>query len=619
MNITEPKVGAQYSLDHQVYEIVSINDGQISLCSLVHQYRRFIDVASFARMEQRGKLRMHQHAASDLSAAAQLAALPLDQQKRFRYRLAYVEAWLHQMEGRFTKVEAKKLIAEVAKKIGDSRPPSPSTLWNWKNRFLASNQSPFSLLKHRPAPRRKQLPLSIEDLIRHYIHTVYLTLERPTLRHAHKLLVGHIAAENRERHHCGAPHLMTPSYATFIRRVHSLDRYRVVRERYGLKAAKRATQSSGHLFIDEDPYACTLFDSKHMDVMLINQDGEVVGRPILSAHLNPASRELAGWDISMGAPCAEKMLNATIRAIVRYGKIATIYSDHGKEIFNTWSLDTFSILGISTDYVPVGDPNAKAFIERLFRTVDTGFCHHLPGTTKGSIKDRGDYPSAKKACLTLDNLRSAFADWVEIYHNTWQDELETSPLKKGEALRLDALPPERFTEAELRQLCLSHWYLSVDRGRVAKGKLIWWGSGLAEVSLKLKAKQKAIVYFNPCDLGTVWVAHPDTPDNWHPAIGTNEDYQKGLSLSDHNSVRRSFILERRKFDHTEACIRLYELNEKIETYKAETKKKTKKTSSSHNSTSKSSSLSTKLPHPAFDDSKFETYNMKRVSPNEQAE
>ena len=149
--------------------------------------------------------------------------------------------------------------------------------------------------------------------------------------------------------------------------------------------------------------------------------------------------------------------------------------------------------------------------------------------------------------------------------------------------------------------------------------MIWWGSGLAEVSLKLKAKQKAIVYFNPCDLGTVWVAHPDTPDNWHPAIGTNEDYQKGLSLSDHNSVRRSFILERRKFDHTEACIRLYELNEKIETYKAETKKKTKKISSSHDSTSKSSSLSTKLPHPAFDESKFETYNMKRVNPNEQAE
>jgi hypothetical protein len=617
MNITEAKVGAQYTLDHQVYEIVSINDGQIALCSLIHQYRRFLDVATFASMEQRGQLRMHQLAASDLSAAAQLAALRPDQQKLFRYRLAYVEAWQDQMEGRFTKAEAIKLIDRVAKKIGDAQPPSPSTLWNWKDRFLAGNQSPFSLLKQRPAPRRKRLPLTVEDLIRHYIDTVYLTLERPTLRHTHRLLVGHVAAENRERHQYGVAHLLTPSYATFTRRVHSLDGYRVVRERYGLKAAQRATQSSGHLFIDADPYACTLFDSKHMDVMLINQHGDVVGRPILSAHLNPASRELAGWDIAMGAPCAEKMLSATIRAIVRHGKMATVYSDHGKEIFNTWSLDTFGILGISTDYVPVGDPNAKAFIERLFRTVDSGFCHHLPGTTKGSIKDRGDYPSAKRACLSLDNLRSAFADWVEVYHNTWQDELETSPLKKGEALRLDAPPAERFAEEELNQLCLSHWYLSVDRGRVTKAHLIWWGSGLAEVSLKLKAKQKAIVHFNPCDLGTVWVAHPDTPTNWHPAIGTNADYQKGLTLSDHNAVRRSFIIERRKFDHTEACIRLYELNEKIKTFKAQAKKHVKKKPTTYDSTADSLTLSTKLPHPTTDESNFDTYKVPSGGHHEQ--
>jgi hypothetical protein len=556
----------------------------------------------FASMEQKGKLLLHQRAATDLSLAAQFASLTADEKKSYFDRRAYIDGCLQRLNGSLPKAQAKLLIDRIAKRIGDSKPPSVSTVWKWKNRYLANNQSLFSLLKMKPGARKKRIQATVEELIRHYINTVYLTEERPTLTHSYRLLVGHITAENRERHHYGSSPMTTPSYATFRRRALSFDRFHVAHKRHGLKAAKRMAKASGHLYIDTDPYACTMFDSQIMDVNIVDNEGRLIGRPTLSAHIKPSTRRCPGWDISIGPPCAEKMMSATIRAIVTDGKMATIFSDHGAEIYNTWALTTFNTLGIVTDYVPVGDYDAKSLIERFYGTVNTGFCHNLPGTTKGSPRERGDYPSAQRACLTLEQLRSAFTLWIDAYHSSFHEELCTSPDKRHEALVASTPPPEQFSELELKKLCLSNWNLRVDRGIVEKSRLAWYGPGLFEVSERLAPKQRAIVYFNPCDLGTVWVAHPNTPDDWHPAIATNPEYQNGLSLTDHNAVRKAFISERKKFDHTVACLKLYELSQRIQEYQNENKIK-------KSSSSRKTPPGPPLSRPVADPSNFPTYQI----------
>ncbi|OOG14639.1 DNA-binding domain-containing protein [Pseudomonas sp. C9] len=570
---TTPSVGAQYTLDNQVYEVVSINDGLISMCSLIHQYRRHVNFDLFASMEQRGTLCLHQRAPIDMSEAAQWVSLPEEEQKLVRHRVDYLNACDKEFGGKLPKKAAKVFVAKLATRLGDPHPPSISTLWLWKKRYLASNRSPFALLKRYPTSKSKRTHHLAEELIKHYIKTAYLQRERPTVTHAYKLMVAHITYENKERRTYDAAPLRIPSYATFWRRIFAMDRHLVARARHGLKAAQRLNKFGGHLFVDDDPHANSQFDSQYMDVDVIDAYGDVAGRPILSAHLNPAHRKCPGWDISMGAPCAEKMMSATIRAIVNDGKMASITSDHGAEVFNIWSQTAMNRLGIALDYVPVGDPDAKAFIERFFGTVNTTFCHNLPGTTKGSPKARGDYPSEQRACLTLENLREAFGLWLEVYHNTWHDGLFTSPNKKQEELEKVAPPPERYSLEELQQLCLSVWRLRISGGRVKTKHLIWTGPGLPEVAQRLTASQKAIVYFNPCDLGTVWVAHPSTPKEWHPASPTHPTYQNGLTLTDHERLIQSFRDEKRAFDHTEAYQMLFELNEKIESFKRSAKNK----------------------------------------------
>ncbi|RON17492.1 hypothetical protein [Pseudomonas frederiksbergensis] len=564
MNISDPKVGAQYKLDGQIYEVISINDNIIAMCSLVHKYRRFIERNDFASMEHKGNLFIHQRAAVDISPAARLISMPEAQRCQIRLRQTYVEACLNQLGGQLPREAAKKMIEQVAKNIGDEHPPGVSTVWRWKQRYTIGNHNQLALGRKKAKPRPKRIQMPTEELVRHYIETVYLRPERPSLTHAHKLLKGQMAKENSDRQKYGAPALKAPSYATFRRRVLAIDRYYVTEKREGTKVAKRLNKASGALFIDDDPYSCTIFDSHNMNVIVKDLQTGATGRALLSAHIVPATRENSGWDISLGAPCAEKMMRATIGAILKNGKMAGVVGDRGLEILNTWAITTFETLGIDPDYVPAGTPDAKATIERFFGTVSTGFCNNLPGTTKESPDARGDYDSNQRAILTLEQLRIGYASWLEIYHNTWHDSLYTSPAERKEQLCRLAPPAERYTEEELKSLCVSRWELRLSGGRVTSENLTWFGDGLPEIRQRLKAKQNAIVYFNPCDLGIVWVAHPDTPDDWHPATALRPEYQNGLTLSDHKLVMKRLLTEKKAFNADDALIALYELNEYIE-------------------------------------------------------
>lgn len=347
MNISEPKVGAQYKLDGQIYEIISIDGSDIAMCSLVHQYRRFIDRDMFASMEQKGKLLLHQRAPIDISPAARMASIPEAQQKMAHTHFAYALECLEKLDGRLPRVAGEALIKRVSARIHDDDPPSLTSVWRWKKKLSDNNCNPLSLLRLAPKPRSKRLPACAEDLMQHYIETVYLQRERPSITHAYKLLKGHVAKENRDRARYDAETIEIPSYATFRRRILQKDSYYVTQQREGTKAARRKNKFSGHLHIDDDPYSGTLFDSHEMNVCVKDQQTGVVGRPVLSAHIVPATRENSGWDISLGAPCAEKMMRATIRAIIKNGKMAGIGGDRGSEILNNWAITTFNTLGIT--------------------------------------------------------------------------------------------------------------------------------------------------------------------------------------------------------------------------------------------------------------------------------
>lgn len=405
----EVRVGAQYKLNGQVFEVISLTDKVISLCSLVHHYHRFIQADDFELMQQRGQLTLHQRTPSEISQFGRLKSLKEQDLKRIEDHRPYLDLVLEKFGGRIPRKAAQTAFQKLAKKLGHTHAPSCTTVRTWMNRYLAANRNPLALARSVMHRRPTTWSSVTEELIDHYIETEYLKPERPTLMQAYKLFKGHIVRENQECTRLGVSLLSTPSYWTFRRRADRLDRYYITQKRFGTTEANRRSRSGGHLYVDQDVTASSYFDSKALDNMVIHEGSRQCGIPILSCHFNPPARYPTGWDISFGAPCAEKMLRATISSIINHGKMASIITDHGSEVLNVWALTVFDTLGIKPDYVPVRDADAKAIVERFFLTVKDQFCRLFPGFTHGSPNERGEYPSTELASVTLEQYKHAFA------------------------------------------------------------------------------------------------------------------------------------------------------------------------------------------------------------------
>lgn len=571
---TTPMVGAQYDLEHDTYVVTCVLDNQISLCSLTGFQRRYLSRAEFAVLEHQGSITKKVAAPGELSDASRLLRSAADRQK-YDYRRAYVDAYLEQKElAGCTRSRLGKLIDATAASLGDQRKPSPVTVYCWTMRYLRNNRNPLALLPNYPTHRSRAIKLAVIEMMKHYINTVYLTRERPTIQYTYRLLKGHIQAENVKRAKADMPLLKPPSYATFWRQVVSTDRYLTVRMREGNKAAQRTFKHGRALYIEDDLYATVQFDTKTMDVVVVDETGQPLGRPVLVAGLNPSTRECTGWHMALGAVCAEHVVLALINAIQgdeddpdSGGKMRNADLDNGSENANDWLQNIANTLGISLRYVPPGQPDAKAFIERFFRTVDQGLVHMLPGTTKESPAKLGDYKSREHACLTLQELRTAFSKWLKIYHNSYHDELYMSPHQKRLELLQKSPPPERYSSSDLKQLTRSISYRRLTNGRVRMFNLLWTGPGIAEVAARLGKKQTAIVYYDPCDLSEVWVAHRKSPKEMIPAFATRPAYQHELTLSEHLNVMREINEKRTNFNESLALKLRQDLFEDIQEIK----------------------------------------------------
>lgn len=625
-NTISPRVGAQYVLENTTYVVTCVEDDQVSLCSLTSHSRRHLALAEFAVLQHQGKIVKAIAAPAELSDASRLLSSASDRQK-YDYRRAYVEAYLEQKElAGCSKNQLRKLIARVAVSINDNRQPSPATLYSWTTRYLRNNRNPLALLPNYPIHRPRITNLAVIAWMKHYIKTVYLTRERPTIQYTYRLLKGHIQAENVKRAKADMPLLTAPSYATFWRQIRNTDPYLTARAREGSKTAQRIFKHGRALYVADDLYATVQFDAKNMDVEIIDENGDPIGRPVLVAGINPCTRECVGWHLSMGAVCAENLVSAVIRAIRGEeddpdsgGKMRNCDLDNGSENVNDWFQNLANSLGISIRYVPPGQPDAKAFIERFFRTVDLGLVHMLPGTTKSSPDELGDYPARQHACITLEELRTAFGKWLKIYHHTYHEELFMSPYQKRQELLKKTPPPERYSHADLQQLSRSICYRRVINGRVRAFNLLWANPGLAEIGYRLGKKQTAIVYYDPCDLSVVWVADQKTPKDMIPAYATRPSYQSELTLSEHLNISRKFIERKKRFNESLALQLRKELHEDIILIKEKARRrncKSRSTSSSKNTKSRPyvhsgeaqeavSSISLSV----IETAKFETFNL----------
>lgn len=481
-----------------------------------------------------------------------LASLPDRHRKVVEYRYEYIRGLRASGATRGRRVEVERSIKATAARLGDSSPPSTSTVMGWARRYESSNNNISSLIDGRLFRRTARTTHAlVETAIDDVLKKDYFTRARYSLTHAYEQLErklnrmvkdGQIDAGN------------CPSYSTLARRVRDVDLYQRIASREGASRARYVCRTS---FPDGHPsYPMERVEIDHTPlnwVVLCDRTGLPLGRPILSVAIDAYSGYVLGFYLSFYGPGLTSVVGAMRHSIMPKTEItkemnlANPWLSHG--VGDEWVIDnglefhSFGFkqmamaLAVDLMYCRVRTPWLKPRVERFFGTLNT----------LTLLKGRVTKPMAN--AVRMDPYKDAAISFTDLVVGLVQFFVDVHPFQENK--RKLATPYDLFSEGVQRcppasypgsldelKLAAAHTrkkkltagglellglpYGSVDFGSVAKRH----GTGV-EVLLK----------FDPDDISTVYVQEPDSRQ-WFAAHCRWHEYAKGLSLNQHELIRK---------------------------------------------------------------------------------
>lgn len=209
-----------------------------------------------------------------------------------------------------------------------------------------------------------------------------------------------------------------------------------IRYRGSAKEVLNKVTSYERGFTDDNgryPLHMVAIDHHKLDVLIVDDRGQVIGRACMTAGIDYFSRMIWGCHISFDEPSVNKTIKLFKHGLqpkntkTEYdtendypicGKPDFIYFDNGSD-FKTAEVEHIvtNIIGSTIMHRPVRNAKYGAVIERFFETLNTECIHRLDGTTKSTPHDLEDYKPEKFARYTLPELKKIiFTYIVDIYH-----------------------------------------------------------------------------------------------------------------------------------------------------------------------------------------------------------
>jgi putative transposase len=304
----------------------------------------------------------------------------------------------------------RKVLNETARRCGKSARQIQRYLATLRGTPLTSALVPKTV--GRKSNGRLLQP-SVERIILHCIRKYYLRRERMSVN----------AVYDRVSGMCRRTQVPEPSYGAVLRRIHAGDSYETLAKRRGGKAARQQHEPRVGSLVVGGPLELIQIDHTRIDVHVVSADRfrEWLGRPWLTVCIDVYSRCVLGFYLSIDAPSSLSLAVAMSHAILpkeqwlkqrgldvpwpMHGRPKKILTDNAAEFSGTSAARGCEQLGILLEHRPVARPHWGGHVERLIGTL-MGHVHCLPGTSFSSTKDREDYESTKRACMTLAELEA---------------------------------------------------------------------------------------------------------------------------------------------------------------------------------------------------------------------
>ena len=256
----------------------------------------------------------------------------------------------------------------------------------------------------------------------------------------------------------------------------------------GLKQFIQTLQGNLEITHSNQIFQC---DHTKLDILLVDQFGEEIGRPYLTTIIDSYSGSIAGFylgfkergSFEVGLTLRHAMLPKQYGAEYQlqkewkaWGIPEYLVTDRAKE-FKSEHLKQIALqLGIKL--CQRAYPSQGGLVERPFGTINTEFLADLPGYTGSNVQERPK-EAEKNACLTLGELEQKLVRFiVDNYNqNPYPRTKNQTRLSRWQSMLVESL--EAIDEREL-DLCLlkSRQYKVMQDGNVRFENLIYKGQCL---------------------------------------------------------------------------------------------------------------------------------------------
>lgn len=479
-----------------------------------------------------------------------------DEREEVRRRKEYVDAATTE-KGLWNTddQERNEAINEVARKRGDNKVPSLSSIRRWHNRLKANQFNLAALIpQHYMKGNSKQITEGMAHAIDKAIHE-YCLGKGYKAKYVHENLLPNVVKElglNAEK---------VPTYNTFRRRLTEVPEYVKYRKRHGHCSAQSAYPGGRNFERAKTKLERVEIDHTPLDVIIVDKDGKELGRPFATFIICCATRMILGFFISMEPVNRRNVLKAYIHSVLPktyvknkykdiknewpcFGLYGELISDNGKDLVAQDVRDALFAMGVDYKQSKKRMPHLKGTIERFMRTINESLLHQVPGTTASSYQKKTEQQAKQDACLTFEELEHLIHKWViDCYHMEVHRSLNDTPLnvwkKNGTVLEPPLLPD---SYESLAWLLMEKKDRKLQKNGVSIFQLTYQSEDLANLARRIGYGRTVTVYYNPDNLSTLTVIDPTTEEHIK-AKCTFSEYANGeINLKEHN-VRRKLIRE----------------------------------------------------------------------------
>ena len=272
-----------------------------------------------------------------------------------------------------------------------------------------------------------------EKNIRWALNRFFYTQNKNSLNTAYTMML-----KERYCDASGALHTEYPSFNQFryfYRKHRKLETYYISRD--GLKNYQRNHRPLlGNVQDFAPSIGVGMLDSTVCDIYLVDNAGNLIGRPILTVCIDACSSLCCGYALSWegGVYSLRKMMMNVITDKTEWcGQFgvsirpedwncsqlpATLVTDMGAE-YCSETFEQLAELGISIVNLPAYRPELKGVAEKFFDLIQSEYKKHLKGNgiIEPDYRERGAHDYRKDACLTLPSFEKILLHCIVHYNS----------------------------------------------------------------------------------------------------------------------------------------------------------------------------------------------------------